>query len=58
MPSKDITIPKLELTSIYFVCNFAQTLMSNPLFSFVKVTFWSDSKVAIHWVLNNRSTDV
>ena len=57
-PSKDITIPKLELTSIYFACNFAQTLMSNPLFSFVKVTLWSDSKVAIHWVLNNRSTDI
>ena len=57
-PSKDITIRKLELTSIYFACNFAQTLMSNPLFSFVKVTFWSDSKVAIHWVLNNRSTNI
>ena len=32
--------------------------MSNPLFSFVKVIFWSDSKVVIHWVLDNRSTDI
>ena len=57
-PTETLTIPKLELTSIYFACNFAELLMNNSSFAFARLTCWSDSKVALCWILNNKSKDV
>ncbi|XP_064107500.1 uncharacterized protein LOC135216265 [Macrobrachium nipponense] len=60
-PLKKKSIPQLELTANYSAVKIADYLRTVFTTDGVKITdtvIWSDSKVALHWIQNNKSKNI
>ena len=53
-PLRETTIPRLELMASLVVSRFARTICDEFKIKPVSVTFWSDSRIVLHW-LNSES---
>jgi hypothetical protein len=53
-PTKQLTVPRLELTAAVTACNLYSLVKSELTYPITSVTFWTDSTIVIGYV-NNQS---
>ena len=57
-PIKELSIPRLELTALLVGHRLARFLLLEANLSFEECHLWSDSRVALCWIMRNESKEV
>ncbi|GFW74544.1 integrase catalytic domain-containing protein [Trichonephila clavipes] len=57
-PTKSVTMPRLELLACFVGARLANSIKNSLDILNLKITYWSDSLVALHWIKNNEEWSI